>query len=66
MVNPPEPIPEETSDGAPRAATSGSSRPDGEPGTTVGTGSVLGIGCVVAVVILVVIAVVLRWLTGTW
>jgi len=34
--------------------------------TTVGTGSVLGIGCLVAVVLLVVIAFAFRLLGGTW
>lgn len=40
--------------------------PDGETGTTVGTGSVLGIGCVVAVIVLVLVAFAVRWLTGGW
>jgi hypothetical protein len=34
--------------------------------TTVGTGSALGIGCVVALVALVLVAFAVRWLTGAW
>jgi hypothetical protein len=34
--------------------------------TTVGTGSVLGLGCVVAVVVLVLVAVAIRWFGGGW
>ena len=34
--------------------------------TTVGTGSALGIGCLVAVIVLVLIAFAVRWLTGIW
>jgi hypothetical protein len=40
--------------------------PNGATGSTVGTGSALGIGCVIAVVVLVLLAVALRWLTGVW
>lgn len=36
------------------------------PQSTVGTGSMLGIGCLIAVVLLVVIALAFRWIGGTW
>jgi hypothetical protein len=46
------------------------SEPDNSPisatDSTVGTGSALGIGCVIAVVVLVLLAIALRWLTGVW
>jgi hypothetical protein len=34
--------------------------------TTVGTGSMLGLGCVVAVILLVLVALAIRWLGGGW
>jgi hypothetical protein len=34
--------------------------------TTVGTGSALAIGCIVAVLVLVVAAFAARWLLGVW
>jgi len=34
--------------------------------TTVGTGSVLGLGCVVAVIVLVLAALAIRWFAGGW
>ena len=34
--------------------------------STVGTGSVLGIGCVVALVVFVIVAIAARWLMGGW
>jgi hypothetical protein len=34
--------------------------------TTVGTGSVLGLGCVVTVILLVLVALAIRWFTGGW
>jgi hypothetical protein len=36
------------------------------PSATLGTGSALAIGCVVAVIVLLVVALALRWLTGVW
>jgi hypothetical protein len=33
---------------------------------TVGTGSVLGIGCLAAVILLVLVALVFRWIGGGW
>ena len=40
--------------------------PDPAASTTVGTGSVLGLGCVVAVILLVLVALAIRWFTGGW
>ena len=40
--------------------------PDPVASTTVGTGSVLGLGCVVAVIVLVLVALAIRWFTGGW
>jgi hypothetical protein len=34
--------------------------------TTVGTGSVLGLGCVVTVIVLVLAALAIRWFGGGW
>jgi len=34
--------------------------------TTLGTGSVLGIGCLVAVILLVLVAFAIRWFGGSW
>jgi hypothetical protein len=34
--------------------------------STVGTGSVLAIGCIVLALLLVLIALAYRWLGGTW
>jgi hypothetical protein len=39
---------------------------DNAAGTTIGTGSALGIGCVIAVVIFVLVAFAARWLAGIW
>jgi hypothetical protein len=38
----------------------------GDALSTVGTGSVLGIGCLVVVVLLIVIAIAFRWFGGSW
>jgi hypothetical protein len=35
-------------------------------GSTVGTGSALGIGCLVALVLFVIVAIAARWLFGAW
>jgi len=59
-----------------------SSAPDSDPGrgpdnqpdvppnpvvsTTVGTGSMLGIGCLVTVILLVLVAIAVRWFAGSW
>jgi hypothetical protein len=37
-----------------------------EPSSTVGTGSVLGLGCLVVVVVLVLLAIAFRLLGGRW
>lgn len=41
-------------------------RPDPTVSTTLGTGSMLGLGCVLAVVLLVVVALAIRWFAGGW
>jgi hypothetical protein len=45
-------------------------QPDVPPGarvsTTVGTGSMLGIGCLVTVILLVLVAFAIRWFAGSW
>ena len=38
---------------------------DGVP-NTVGTGSALAVGCIVAVALLVLLALVVRWIAGGW
>jgi hypothetical protein len=40
--------------------------PDPAASTTVGTGSMLGLGCVVTVFLLVLVAIAVRWFTGGW
>jgi hypothetical protein len=40
--------------------------PDAAASTTVGTGSVLGLGCVVALILLVIVALAIRWFAGGW
>ena len=47
---------------------------EGQPGvapapvvsTTTGTGSMLGIGCLVTVILLVLVAFAIRWFAGSW
>jgi hypothetical protein len=34
--------------------------------TTVGTGSMLGLGCVAIVILLVLVALAIKWFTGSW
>lgn len=34
--------------------------------STVGTGSALGVGCLAALVVFVIVAIAARWLTGAW
>jgi hypothetical protein len=51
---------------AEQRTAAGLPRPDGVPSTTVGTGSALGVGCLIVVVVLVLIALTVRWLTGSW
>lgn len=41
-------------------------RPDVVAPSTVGTGSALAVGCVVAVLVLVLIALAVRWIGGGW
>ena len=41
-------------------------RPDLVASTTVGTGSALGVGCIAAVILLVLLALAVRWLAGGW
>ena len=36
------------------------------PSSTVGIGSALGIGCLILVVLFVLIALIWRWLGGSW
>jgi hypothetical protein len=55
-----EPNPDGESDGQPGVP------PDAAASTTVGTGSVLGLGCVVAVILLVLVALAIRWFAGGW
>ncbi|MCD6058426.1 MAG: hypothetical protein K0R44_1186 [Thermomicrobiales bacterium] len=40
--------------------------PDPVVSTTVGTGSMLGIGCLVTVILLVIVAFAIRWFAGSW
>ena len=40
--------------------------PDPVVSTTVGTGSMLGIGCLVTVILLVLVAFAIRWSAGGW
>ncbi len=40
--------------------------PDRVVSTTVGTGSMLGIGCLVTVILLVLVAFAIRWFAGSW
>jgi hypothetical protein len=40
--------------------------PDPAASTTVGTGSMLGLGCVVTVILLVLVALAVRWFAGGW
>jgi len=40
--------------------------PDAAASTTVGTGSVLGLGCVVALILLVIVALAIRKFAGGW
>jgi hypothetical protein len=51
-------------------AESGAAPEDGSrrelPATTVGTGSAIAIGCVVAVILFVLIALAAKWLWGLW
>ena len=39
---------------------------DATEATTVGTGSALAIGCVVALVLIVLVALIVRWTGGAW
>jgi hypothetical protein len=41
-------------------------RPDPVVSTTVGTGSMLGLGCVMVVIVLVLVAFAVRWFAGGW
>jgi hypothetical protein len=40
--------------------------PDSGVSTTIGTGSTLGIGCLVTVILLVLAAFAIRWFAGSW
>jgi hypothetical protein len=40
--------------------------PDPVVSTTIGTGSTLGIGCLVTVILLVLVAFAIRWFAGSW
>jgi hypothetical protein len=41
-------------------------RPDPVGSSTVGTGSTLGLGCAVIVILLVLVAFAIRWFAGGW
>jgi hypothetical protein len=41
-------------------------QPEPTVSTTVGTGSMLGLGCVVIVILLVLAAIAIRWFAGGW
>ena len=56
----PDSDPDRGSDGRPDVA------PDSGLSTTVGTGSMLGIGCLVTVILLVLVAFAVRWFAGSW
>jgi hypothetical protein len=56
----PDSDPDRGSDGRPDVA------PDSVLSTTVGTGSMLGIGCLVTVILLVLVAFAVRWFAGSW
>ena len=53
-------------DPAGRADGQQSVPPELPASTTVGTGSMLGLGCVVAVILLVLVALAIRQFTGGW
>ena len=40
--------------------------PEPRASTTVGTGSMVGLGCVIIVILLVLIALAIRWFAGSW
>jgi hypothetical protein len=40
--------------------------PDPGVSTTIGTGSTLGIGCLITVILLVLVAFAIRWFAGSW
>ncbi len=40
--------------------------PGATEGATVGTGSSLAVGCIAAIIVLVLVAIALRSLTGVW
>jgi hypothetical protein len=56
----PDSDPDRGSDGRPDVA------PDSVLSTTVGTGSMLGIGCLVTVILLVLVAFAVGWFAGSW
>jgi len=56
----PDPEPDGGSDGQSEVA------PDPVVSTTVGTGSMLGIGCLVAVILFVLVAFAIRRFAGSW
>jgi hypothetical protein len=56
----PDPDPDDGADGQRLV------RPDSAVSSTVGTGSTLGLGCVVLVILLVLVALAIRWFTGGW
>ncbi len=58
VVIDPEPESEADSEHGPQP---GAATPD-----TVGTGSALAVGCIAAVALLVLLAIVVRWIAGGW
>ena len=61
-----EPPADDDVDVVPENLTAESVRPIGAAGTTVGTGSALGVGCVAALAAFVLLALAARWLMGAW
>ena len=61
-----EPEPDNADEADLQDASRDGPRPENPPVTTVGTGSALGIGCVIAVIVFVLVAFSVRWVTGSW
>ena len=61
-----EPPADDDVDVVPENLTAANARPIGAAGTTVGTGSVLGVGCVAVLAAFVLLALAARWLMGAW
>ena len=61
-----EPPSSDDADTVPQTETAEGPGPIVAPNTTVGTGSVLGGGCVAALVVFVLLALAARWLMSAW